>query len=260
MMKRSVVVLSFMGLLALFAPWLAPADPMKTDPLHQYQPPDSAHFLGTDALGRDVLSRALYGGKRTLLVTIAATLITIAGGLSLGLTTGLAGGWPEKMAMTLVDTILAFPSLLLALVILTLLGVGGFPLALATGLAQVGTFARVARSAVIGIRSLPYVEAARALGATQQRILRHHILPNIQPTLIAYATVVFSYNLLNSAALSFLGLGGEPGIPDWGVMLAEGREAFRIAPWIGVVPGMAITVTVIALNQLSTAWLAKHRR
>lgn len=260
MMKRAVIVLSFIALLALFAPRLAPADPMKTDPLHQYQPPDSAHFLGTDALGRDVLSRALYGGQRTLLVTTAATIITIAGGLSLGLTAGLVSAWPDKMAMAFVDTLLAFPGLLLALVILTLLGVGAFPLALATGLAQVGAFARVARSAVVGVRSSSYVEAARALGATQQRILLHHILPNVQPTLIAYTTVVFSYNLLNSAALSFLGLGGEPGVPDWGVMLAEGREAFRDAPWIGLVPGLAITVTVIALNQLATAWLARHRR
>ncbi len=259
-MKRALIILSLIGFFTLFASEIAPADPMETDALHQYQPPSSNHLLGTDALGRDVLSRTLYGGRRTLFVTAAATLITISGGLSLGIAAGLGRAWPDRVVTVLVNALLAFPGLLLALVVLTVLGVGALPLALATALAQVGAFARVARSAVISVRSSSYVEAAVALGATRRRILWYHILPNIQPTLLAYTTVVFSYNLLNSAALSFLGLGGEPGVPDWGVMLAEGRESLRDAPWIGLVPGLAITLTVIALNQLATAWLARYRR
>lgn len=253
-MKRSLAVLGFLILITLLAPWLAPADPMQTDPANALQPPSGEHLLGTDSLGRDVLSRTLYGGQRTLLITAAATIISTCLGLPLGLASGLAGGWRDSLLTAITNALLAFPSLLLALVALTLLGVGGGSLAVATGLAQVGAYARVTRSAVVAVRSTQYVEAAYALGAPRRRVLLLHILPNIQPALLAYTGVVFSYNLLNSAALSFLGLGGEPGIPDWGVMLAEGRAALRAAPWISLVPGLAITLTVTAMNHVAREW------
>lgn len=253
-MKRSLILLGCIVVTVLIAPWLAPADPMQTDPLNALQPPSGSHLLGTDALGRDVLSRALYGGQRTLLITSAATLVTVSLGSVLGVAAGITNGWRSQIPGAVTNALLAFPSLLLALVILTLLGIGGAPLALASGLSQAGTFARVTHSAILSIRSALYVEAASALGAPRLWVLRFHILPNIQPALLAYSGVVFSYNLLNSAALSFLGLGGEPGIPDWGVMLAEGRAALRAAPWISLVPGLAITLTVIALNQVARTW------
>ncbi len=260
-MKHSLLTLGLIVSVLLAVPILFPADPMQTDPQNAMQPPTASHPLGTDMLGRDVFSRVLYGGQRTLLITITATIITIGGGAVLGLAAGLSDNrWLDTAATILTNALLALPGLLLALVILTLLGAGALPLALATGLAQVGTYARVTRAAVITIRSMQYVEAAAALGAAPRRILFQHIWPNIQPVLLAYAGVVFSYNLLNGAALSFLGLGGEPGTPDWGVMLAEGRAALRAAPWVGLAPGLAITLTVMAVNRLAREWGQLPRR
>ncbi|MBI5669917.1 MAG: ABC transporter permease [Chloroflexi bacterium] len=259
-MKRSLAVLGLITIITLLAPWLAPADPLQTDPINALQPPGHDHLLGTDSLGRDVLSRALYGGQRTLLITATATIITAIVGLPLGLATGLSGGWRTSLLVAVTNALLAFPSLLLALVMLTLLGVGAAPLAVATGLAQAGAYARVVYAAVVAIRSTQFIEAAYALGASRRRVLLFHILPNIQPALLAYTGITFSYNLLNSAALSFLGLGGEPGIPDWGVMLAEGRAALRAAPWISLVPGLAITITVSAVHHLARVWEQSWRR
>jgi peptide/nickel transport system permease protein len=168
-----------------------------------------------------------------------------------GITLGLVGTFAgvDHLVAVLINAVLAFPGLLLALLIMTLLGQGAVPLALATGITQIAPYARVTRSAVISIRSLGYVDAARGLGATRLRLVVAHILPNILTTILAYTGVIFAYAILNSAALSFLGLGGEPGVPDWGVMLYEGRQAFRSAPWIAAAPGLAITLTVILVNR-----------
>ncbi|MCB9451823.1 MAG: ABC transporter permease [Anaerolineaceae bacterium] len=250
-MWRSWIILGLIIGLSLLAPLVTRYDPLKTDTNSLNQPPGGAHLLGTDLLGRDVFSRVLYSGRRSLLITMMAAIVAVLPGLCLGLLTGWLGGWIDRGMMTVVNALLAFPSLLLALVCLTLLGRGILPLALATGLAQIGGYIAVVRAAVIGVRSHQYVEAARAGGAADTWILLRHILPNIQGTLLGYAGVVFSYCLLNSAALSFLGLGGEPGIPDWGVMLAESRTAFRVAPWVSIVPGLAITLTVMAVNRLA---------
>ncbi len=249
-MRTPLAVLLVVVTLALLAPALAPADPMQTGEA-QLQPPGGDHLLGTDLLGRDVLSRALYGGRRTLLIAVLATVFAVAPGALLGLVAGTLGGRLDALIVMLLNALLAFPSLVLALVVLTLLGAGLLPLAAATGMAQVASYARVTRSAVIGVRSMGYVEAAHAAGATRLHVVSNHILPNIRVTLLAYAGVVFSYSILNGAALTFLGLGGEPGTPDWGVILAEGRTAFRVAPWIGLAPGVAITITVWAVNRLA---------
>ncbi|HEX2905309.1 MAG TPA: ABC transporter permease [Phototrophicaceae bacterium] len=250
-MKPTIFVLGVLGTLFLLASWLAPFDPMQTNPAQQMQPPSREHFLGTDTLGRDVFSRLWAGGQRTLGITAAATLISVIPGLILGLIAGIFHDVLDKIIGILINALLAFPTLLLALVILTLLGPGPLALALATGFSQIGSYARMLRSAVIGVRSAQYVEAAVAAGATRWNIVREHILPNIRPTMLTYASITFGYNLLNSAALSFLGLGGEPGVPDWGVMLAEGRAVLRTAPWLSLVPGVAITMTVMAVNQLA---------
>lgn len=245
---RFVPLLIWLAFVAV-APLIAPYDPLRTEPAQQLQAPSADHWLGTDLLGRDVLSRALYGGQHTLLITALATLIALLPGVALGLLALLA----ERPVAVLINALLAFPGLLLALLILTLLGQGALPLALATGLTQIAPCARVTRSAALSVRSLGYVEAARALGAGRWRLLRAHILPNILVTVLAYAAVIFAYAILNSAALSFLGLGGEPGTPDWGVLLYEGRQAFRTAPWIAAAPGLGITLTVILVNRAADA-------
>ncbi|HVU13653.1 MAG TPA: ABC transporter permease [Phototrophicaceae bacterium] len=248
-MRAPLILLAVFIILVILAPLIAPSDPTHTDPVNQLQPPSAEHLLGTDLLGRDVLSRALYGGQHTLLIAGLATLIAVVPGVALGLLSAVA----DKLTSLLINAVLAFPGLLLALVILTVLGQGALPLALATGLIQIAPCARVTRAAVISVSVTGYVEAARGLGASELRVILRHILPNVLSTLLAYTAVIFAYAILNSAALSFLGLGGEPGIPDWGVMLYEGRQAFRLAPWIGAAPGVAITLTVILLNRAADA-------
>jgi len=242
-----MIMLVFVALLGMLA---APYDPMQTNIRHTAQPPSVLHLFGTDQLGRDIFSRLLYGTRHTLLVAALATAFAVIPSLLLGVGAGMSRGWVDRFVMIFVNAFLAFPSLMLALVILTLLGQGTWQLAFATGGAQIALYARIARSATISILSFGFIESAQAVGVGKIRLLLRYILPNAQPILIGYAGLVFSYNMINSAALSFLGLGGEPGIPDWGVMLAEGREAFRFAPWVSIAPGVAITLTVWAVNRL----------
>jgi peptide/nickel transport system permease protein len=248
----SAIILGIIVSLTIFAPVLSPIDPMTTDAAAESIPPAQTwtHPLGTDRFGRDVLSRALYGGQHTLLIAFGATTVAIIGGAALGLLSAI-NRQTDVVITILINAMLAIPGLLIAFVVVTLLGQGEFALALATGLAQISPFARVVRGAVMNLQSAVYVEAATALGATRWRILLRHILPNTAATLLAYGGAVFSYCILNSAALSFLGLGAAPGAPDWGVMLADGRAGFRTVWWVSLVPGLMITLTVWAVNRLS---------
>ncbi|MBC7870925.1 MAG: ABC transporter permease [Chitinophagaceae bacterium] len=223
---------------------------MQTSTLNPMQTPSRLHILGTDQLGRDILSRLLYGTQHTLFVALLSTSVAVIPGLLLGVSAGMAKGWVDRFITILVNALLAFPSLIFALVILSLLGQGSWQLALATGGAQIALYARITRSATLSIINFGFIESAQAIGVSKTRLMLRYILPNAQPTLIGYGGLVFSYSMINSAALSFLGLGGEPGLPDWGVMLAEGREAFRIAPWVSLAPGLAITLTVWAVHTL----------
>lgn len=232
--------------LVIVAPMFAPRDPMRTNTEAARQPPSIVHVLGTDALGRDVWSRLAFGGQRTFGTAALASVIALLPGIAVGLLLNAAPRRAGLMAQTFITAILAFPQLIFALVVVTLIGQGG--LALAIGITQIAPTARVVYSATLPIRVAGYVESARALGAPPMHMLRAHILPNVAPTVLAYAGVVFSYSLLNSAALSFLGLGGEPGVPDWGVMLAEGRQAFRSTPWVALASGVAITVSIMIIN------------
>ncbi|MBZ0277674.1 MAG: ABC transporter permease [Anaerolineae bacterium] len=257
-MRFHVIFIAAVIGMVLFAPILTYYDPMKTNTDQLIQPPTGEHPLGTDTLGRDNLSRLLYGGRRSLLIALLSTLIVVVPGIFLGLIAGWSGVWVDRVIVVGLDTFLAFPALLLALVCLTVMGQGILPLIVATGLAQVAGYASVIRGAVMGIRHQTFVEAARSTGASNVWIMAHHILPNIRETALSYAGVVFGYSLLNSAALSFLGLGGEPGIPDWGIMLAEGRTAFRTAPWASIAPGLAITLTIMAVNRLADDLGRRH--
>jgi peptide/nickel transport system permease protein len=249
-MSRVLAVLFFA--FVFVSPLFAPYDPLKTDPPVQLQPPSQAHPLGTDLLGRDVLSRTLYGGQRTLTIAALATLIALVPGILIGLFSGMSARWLDNTIQIGVSALLAFPALMVGLVVITLTGSGALPLALAAGIMQISPCIRVVRGAVLDVRSQTYMEAAASLGASRLRLTMRHVLPNIRPAVVSYALVVFSFSVLNNAALSFLGLGGDPSAADWGLMLADGRTAFRAAPWIGAAPGVGITVTILLL-----AWLAR---
>lgn len=253
-MKRGVPLIICLVIVGacIFLPALFPTDPMLTDPQAQLSPPGPTHIFGTDLLGRDVLSRTLHGGKRSLFMAAAVTVLVVTVGLPVGAGAGaITNRYLGQGVLTLLNAILAIPSLILALVVITIMGGGMWGVIVAVSIAQVAPFASVIRSAVLTVRSAAYIEAAHSFGANQVHVFLHHILPGIRPTLLSYGSVMFAYGLLNAAALTFLGLGGEPGIPDWGVMLAEGRAAFRVAPWIALAPGLAITLTVWSVNSLA---------
>jgi peptide/nickel transport system permease protein len=250
-MTRGALLASLFIVLVLLGPLASPQDPMVMTSGESLQPPSASHWLGTDALGRDVLSRVLHGGQRTLIIAAGATLIAVIPGALLGLLAASAGRWVEDVLMALVNALLAFPGLLLALVVVTLLGMGPAQIAAATGVSLLAAFARVTRTAVLRARSAAYVEASRGLGAGPLRLAFRHVLPNALPTLLAYAGVTFAYAVLNGAALSFLGLTGGIGVPDWGAMLYDARTIFRVAPWVSIGPGLGITLLVYSINSLA---------
>ena len=239
--------------LSLAAPGLATYDPVATDPPQQLQPPSLSHPAGTDLFGRDVWSRLLWGGRLSLGAgTLAVTLAVLPGSL-LGLTAGYAGGRLDSFLMRVVDVLLAFPSLLLALTIVALFGPGLVSVALAVGLAGIPRFARLVRAGAAVVRSEPYIEAARVTGCRPGRILLRHVAPNVREIVIPLIPLEFGYALLNISALSFLGLGAQPPTPEWGAMLAEGRVLLRHAPWVSAAPGLTITLSVLAFNLLGDA-------
>ena len=240
--------LALVGLGAILAPHLAPSGPMEANPARALVPPGPDWRLGTDLLGRDVWARILWGGRRTLGMGMLALGLAVGLGLPTGLIAGTFGGWVDAVLMRLVDALLAFPSILLAMAVVALLGPGLGPVAVAVGVAAAPAYARVARSAALDVRAQPYVEAARAIGGTRWHIMVWHILPNAAAPLVAFAAAQLGWVLLNAAALNFLGLGAPPGTPEWGAMLAEGRGYLRDAPWVSTFPGLALTLTVLAAN------------
>lgn len=244
----ALVWLALVGLGAGFAASLASAGPLVADANHVLLPPGTGHALGTDMLGRDVLTRLLWGGRWTLGMGLVALAVAVGLGLPAGLVAGTFGGWIEAALMRLVDALLAFPSLLLAMAIVALLGPGVGSVAMAVGLAAAPAYARVARSAILEVRAQPYVGAARAVGCSEWRVMVRHLLPNAVAPLVAFAVTQLGWVLLNGAALNFLGLGAPPGTPEWGAMLAEGRGYLRDAPWASTFPGLALTLTVLAAN------------
>lgn len=240
--------LTLAGLGAGLAPFLAPAGPLAADTTRGLLPPGPGGPLGTDLLGREVLARLLWGGRLTLGMGLLALAVAVGLGLPAGMVAGTFGGRTEGVLMRLVDALLAFPSLLLAMAVVALMGPGVGSVAVAVGLAAAPAYARVARSAALEVRAQPYVDAARALGSSEWRVLVRHVLPNAAPPLVAFAATQLGWVLLNGAALNFLGLGAPPGTPEWGAMLAEGRGYLRDAPWVSTFPGLALTLTVLAAN------------
>ncbi|PWH17127.1 MAG: peptide ABC transporter permease [Ardenticatenia bacterium] len=239
--------------MAATAPLIAPYDPLTTAPARQLLPPSVDHPAGTDLLGRDVWSRLIWGGRLSLTAGAIATALAVLPGSLLGLLAGYVGGKIDSLLMRIVDMALAFPTLLLALTIVSALGTGLTSAALAVGCAGIPRFARVVRAATLGVRYAPFIEAARTVGCRPYRILLRHIAPFVADTVVVLASLELGYALLNIGALSFLGLGAQSPAPEWGLMLTEGRAYLSVAPWITAAPGCAITLTVLAVNLLGDA-------
>lgn len=244
------IVLLAAVLCALLAPWLSPYDPMKLVIAERLEPPSLDHLFGTDVYGRDILSRVLYGARVSLRVALIATLLALSSGTLVGVIAGSAGGVVDNVLMRVSDVLLAFPSLLLAIGISAALGTGETSIVLALWFVYLPRFARLARAAVLQVRDLDFVSAARALGARGVRVVLRHVGPSILSPLAIQVSVYFSEMILAEAALSFLGLGTPPPTPSWGNILSEGRDFMRLAPWISVFPGLFILLTVLGVNLL----------
>lgn len=242
-----VVVATFI-ILALVAPLLAPYGPDQQSLTDRLKPPSVAHWFGTDDLGRDVLSRVVFGAQISLRVGVLAVAIALVVGGTLGLVAGYAGGPLDGVFMRTMDIVLAFPSTLMAIGIVAMHGPGLEMALVAIGVVNIPTYARLARSMAISLRERDYVLAARCLGADGRRQITRHILPNAMSPLIVQATLGIATAIIEAAALGFLGLGAQPPAPEWGLMLTNGRAFLINAPWAMIFPGLAILLTTLAFN------------
>ena len=245
--------LAFLSLV-LFASYILPesadCDPLRIDLDARLQAPSAHHWLGTDKFGRDVGCRVLNGGRISLPVGVLATITAVLPGLWLGMLAGYYDGWVDALIGRLADVMLAFPNILLAMLIIAWLGPGLSNTTLAIGLAGIPNYVRLSRSSTIQIKKSWFVRAARIIGCTDTRILIRHIFPNVLPSIAALATIDIAWAILNAATLSFLGLSTQPPTPEWGAMINEGRELLRLAPWISLAPSAMMTLTILAINLL----------
>ncbi|MCY3766805.1 MAG: ABC transporter permease [Gemmatimonadetes bacterium] len=244
-----VLLLGFL-LLAIAAPLAAPEDPFAQNLYERLQPPSLANPFGTDDFGRDVLSRVIHGARISLRVGVTAVLIALVLGVPIGLVSGYWGGALDQVLMRAMDLMLAFPSILLAIAIVAILGPGLENAMLAVGIVAVPQYARLVRASALSVRGQDYVQAMRALGAGDFHILFFSVLPNCLTPLIVQSTLGLATAILDAAGLSFLGLGAQPPLPEWGAMLTGGRELVLRAPWVLTFPGVAIFLTVLAFNLL----------
>ncbi len=254
--KGAVIGLTFIVLVilvAILAPVLSPHDPLKQDILSRLEPPSSEYLLGTDELGRDVLSRLLYGARLSLAVGMSALGLGVVVGVTLGLISGYRGGTIDNVIMRIMDILMAFPGVLLAILIVALLGSGITNLVLAIGFWLVPVFARLVRGTVLALREREFIQAATAMGARDGRILIRHVLINSLSPIIVYATLSIPSAILSAAALSFLGIGLRPTDPEWGAMVSAGRPYLREAPHLVLVPGFAIFLTSLSFNFVGDA-------
>lgn len=235
---------------AVFAPWLATHDPAAQDLMASLQGPSAAHWLGTDSYGQDLYSRLLYGAQLALIIGFASVALGLVVGVAIGLAAGLMGGRTEWVLMRIVDGLLAFPELILAMAFMAVLGLGTENVVYALALSFVGPFARMTRGDVLQVKNQPYIEAARLMGVTTAAIIWRHVLPNVVSPILVQAGMRVSIAILLESGLSFLGIGVVPPTPDWGLMIAEGRAFITMAPWISGVPGVALAILLVALNLL----------
>lgn len=243
-----LVLLLSLSLLALLAPSISPYDPLEVRYDSLFQPPNAQFFMGTDELGRDVFSRIMWGGRETLRVSALATLIGIAGGLFLGILSGYAGGWLDELIQRLVEIFLAFPTVLLLIAIIAILGRGLEVILVAAAIATIPIYTRIIRAVTLSVRHQEFILSSHALGASHGRILLYHILPNVLPSALTYATLGLGGIILATSALSYIGLGAQPPSAEWGAMLNAGRPHLRTAWWMSVFPGLFVFLAVLSVN------------
>ena len=246
----SAVLIALVLLLAVFAPLVAPYGEAEQDVLARLQPPSAAHWFGTDELGRDVLSRILYGSRLSLAIGILPSVISLVIGIVLGLLAGYFGGWADYVIMRLADVMLSVPSLLLAMVVMYTLGSSTVNLFVALSMVGWASVARVVRSQTLSLKESEYVEAAQSIGVSRFNIMRRHILPNCVPSLIVLFTLNVPAAILSESSLSFLGIGAQPPAASWGLMVNQSKQFLFTQPWLALAPCVAIMVVVLAFNFL----------
>ncbi|WP_257029213.1 ABC transporter permease [Neobacillus driksii] len=242
------IIILFYIFVALFAPLLAPYDPYEINLENKLIPPSTDHWMGTDDKGRDILSRILYGSRLSMGIGITAVIFGAFFGIIFGLIAGYYGKWIDSTIMRIMDILLAFPGILLALAIISTLGPGLINVTIAVGAYSIPLFARIVRGSTLEVKRLEYIDAVRSLGADDLTIIFKHILPNILSPIIVQGTLRLATVILSAAGLSFLGLGAQPPSPEWGTMLSSGRDFLFSAPYIAIFPGLAISILVLGFN------------
>jgi len=246
-------LLSMIIIVSLVGAIISPYDPVEADFLNRFASPSAGHWFGTDEYGRDVLTRILNGTFTSLRVSTAAVILSVIVGVVLGACTGYFGGWLDRIAMVVVDSIMAFPGLLLVLGIMSALGPSELGIIIALGIAYTPSITRIVRGTVFSLREKDFVEASKLCGNSDWVTLFRHILPNCITPIVVISTSIFTSALLSETALSFLGLGIPPPEPSWGSMLADSRNYLGLNPWMGIFPGLAITFTLLSINLIGDA-------
>jgi len=237
-------------LAAVFAPLIAPADPYVQDLLATMEPPSWAHPFGTDDNGRDIFTRVIYGARISLLEVVLAVGLAVAVGVPLGIMSGMSGRYVDQAIMWTMDILFAFPGIVLAILIVSVLGTSLINLLIAIAIFSVPVYARLSRNLTLGLKSMEYVEAAHSLGISRRRIMTHYILRNAVGPIIVQSTLTAGTVILSAASLSFLGLGAQPPLPEWGAMMSDGRNYLGLNIWMSLFPGLAIMITVLGFNIL----------
>lgn len=244
------LVALIVAILAVFAPWIAPYDPLEQDVFHRLAPPQRTHLLGTDDFGRDTFSRIIWGARVSLAVSLASVSIAMVIGTIFGLIAGFKGGGTETLIMRTVDILMSFPVLIMGLMVMAVLGSGLFKLIIAIAVVLAPRFVRIAHAPTLEMREKDFIEAARALGISTPRLLAKHILPNIFGEVLVMGTLWTATAIRMEANLSFIGLGVPPPTPTWGNMIRSGVQQLTISHWLAVFPGLAILITVLSFNML----------
>ena len=244
------ILVGIILLAGIFAPLITSADPYNQDLMASLMPPSAEHPFGTDAYGRDILSRVLYGARISLFEICLGVGIAVLSGVPLGLISGTIGGRLDRMIMWVMDILFAFPAVILSILIVSVLGTALVNMLIAIAIFSLPIYARLARNLALGVKRMEYVEAASALGASIWRIMFDHILRNSLGPIIVQATLTAGTVVLTAASLSFLGLGVQPPLPEWGAMMSDGRDFLQVASWVSVFPGLAVTLTVLGFNIL----------
>jgi peptide/nickel transport system permease protein len=259
LVRQPILVAAWLVVLVVIGWALAPSlftayDPLAGDTTASFAPPSAEHWFGTDRLGRDLFARSVHGAHTTLSATLLAVVIAFGIGVLVGLLAGFSGGVVDTVIMRFVDVFLAIPSLLLAMVVVSVLGYSTQNIALAVGISSIASFARVMRSQVLAVVNQDYVKAAYGLGVSRFGVLLRHVVPNALTSVIALAALEVGTAVLAVASLGFLGYGAPPPQPEWGLLVAEGRDYVAVHPWASILPGIALAVVVIATHRISTSF------